>query len=109
MPNLSLDELKQIPKMRRIKSYKNMSKETLLSALDEPERNFNNARTKKIREDFNNLKINEIRGNLYEIENKKILSKSKIKEIEQNVIELEESLFKLSISILIMMILNLKQ
>ena len=50
--------------------------------------NFNNAKIKKIREDFNELrdrflkpKIKEIRRNLYEIENKENLSKSKIKEI----------------------------
>ena len=66
-------------------------------------KNLDNARIKKIGEDFNKLKdrflkpkIKEIRRNLYEIENKKNLSKSKIKEIEQNLIELEESLFKLS-------------
>ena len=58
MPNLSLNELKQIAKIRRIKGYKSMSKEMLLSALDESEsagsgNNFNNARIKKIREDFN--------------------------------------------------------
>ena len=99
--------------MRRIKGYKSMSKERLLSALDESEcnsiessrsrNNFNNARIKKIREDFNKLrdrflkpKIKEIRRNLYEIENKKNLSKSKIKEIEQNLIELEEIIFKLN-------------
>ena len=58
---------------------------------------------KKIRKDFNKLanpflkpKIKEIRKNLYEIENKKNLSKSKIKEIEQNLIELEENLLKLN-------------
>ena len=55
MPNLSLNELKQIAKMRRIKGYKSMPKERLLSALDESERNFNNARTKKTREDLNKL------------------------------------------------------
>ena len=97
--------------MRRIKNYNNMSKERLLTTLDDSERNsiergvnnFNNARIKKIREDFNKLrdrflksKIKEIRRNLYEIENKKNLSKSKIKEIEQNLIELEESLSKLN-------------
>ena len=68
MPNLSLNELKQIAKMRRIKGYKSMSKERLLSALDESEcnsiessrsrNNFNNARIKKIREDFNKLRNN---------------------------------------------------
>ena len=94
--------------MRRIKGYKSMSKERLLSALDESESaeresNFNNGRIKKIRESFNKLrdgflkpKIKEIRRNLYEIENKKNISRSKIKKIEQNLIELEESLFKLS-------------
>ena len=110
MPNLSLNELKQIVKTRRIKHNKNMSKKRSLSALDESERNsiersansfnFNNARVKKIREDFNKLrdrflkpKIKEIRRNLYKIENKKNLSKSKIKDIKQNLIELEESLY----------------
>ena len=60
MPNLSLNELKQIAKIRRIKGYKSMSKEMLLSALDKSEsagsgNNFNNARIKKIREDFNKV------------------------------------------------------
>ena len=52
MPNLSLHELKQIAKTRHIKGYKSMSKERLLSALDESEsawsgNNFNNGRMKK--------------------------------------------------------------
>ena len=56
-----LNELKQTAKMRRIKSYKNMSKESLLSALDESEsavsgNNFDNVRIKKSREDFNKLR-----------------------------------------------------
>ena len=92
--------------MRRIKNYKNMSKEKLLSALDESEsagsgNNFDNARIKKIREDFNKLrhrflnpKTEEIKRHLYEIENKKNLSKSKIKRIEENLLELEKNLFK---------------
>ena len=63
MLNLSLNESKQIAKMRRIKGYKSMSKEKLLNTLDASEcnsiesagsrNNFNNARIKKIREDFN--------------------------------------------------------
>ena len=48
-----------------------------------------------MRDRFLKPKINEIRKNLYEIENKKNLSKSKIKEIEENLLELEESLSKL--------------
>ena len=71
-----------------------MSKKTLLSALDESEsaetkNNFDNARIKKIKEDFDNLrygfsklKIKEVRKNLYNIKNPKNLSKSKIKEIQ---------------------------
>ena len=51
MPNLSLSELKQIAKMRRIKGYKSMSNKRLLSTLDESEsarsiKKFNNARIK---------------------------------------------------------------
>ena len=103
MPNLSLHELKQISKMRRIKGYKNMSKERLLNALDESEsaKSLDNAKIEKIKEDFNKLrdrflkpKIKEIRKNLYEIKNKK-LSESELKEIEKNLFELEESLSKL--------------
>ena len=40
------------------------------------------------------MKIKEIRKNLYEIENEKNLSESKMKEIERNHTELEENLFK---------------
>ena len=60
-----------------------MPKERLLSVLSESEsakskKNFDNAKIKMIRKDFNKLrdrflkpKIKEIRKNLYEIENKK--------------------------------------
>ena len=54
MLNLTLNELKQIAKMRRIKGYNNMSKERLLSLLDESE-SIDNAKMKKIKEDFNEL------------------------------------------------------
>ena len=59
MLNLSLNELKQIAKMRCLKNYKNMSKERLLSALDESEstgskNNFNNARIKKLKKILTN-------------------------------------------------------
>ena len=84
-----------------------MSKERLLSVLDESEsakskKNLDNAKVKKIRKDFNKLrdrfikpKIKEIRKSLYETENKKNLCASKIKEIEKNLLELEEILSKL--------------
>ena len=83
MPNLSLNEWEQITKMRCIKGYKNMSKEKLLSIFSESEsaKSLNNAKIKKIREDFNELKdrflkpkIKEIRKNLYEIEKKIFLN-----------------------------------
>ena len=60
----------------------------LLVNLELVENNLDNERLKKISEDFNKSryrfpkpKLKEIRKNLYEIENKKKLSKSKIKEI----------------------------
>ena len=86
MLNLSLNVLKQIAKGRHIKGYKSMSKQKLLSALElaDSRSNFNNARIKKIGEDFNKLKdrflkpeIKEIRGNLYEIQKKRIFLKQK--------------------------------
>ena len=100
MLNLTLNELKQITKMRRIKGYNKMSKERLLSVLDESGSN-DNVKIRKIKEDFNKLryrflkqKIKEIRKNFYEIENKN-LSESKTKQLEKNLFELEESLSKL--------------
>ena len=86
MLNLSLNELKLIAKGRGIKGYKSMSKERLLSALNESksvksENDFDDERLKKIIEKFNKSidkflkpKIKEIRRNLYEIKNKKNLS-----------------------------------
>ena len=58
MLNLSLNGLKQIAKMKCIKGYNNMSKERLLSVLSESEsaKSFNNAKIKKIKEDFNELR-----------------------------------------------------
>ena len=64
-------------------------------------RNFSKARIEKIRKEFNRSrykfsksKIDLIRRNLYEIENSKNVFAPKIKEIERNLIELEENLFK---------------
>ena len=106
MLNLSLNELKLIAKSKHINSQKNISQDRLLSTLNESksvegEKNLDNAGIKKMREDFDELKdrllkpkIKEIRRNLYEIENKKNLSKSKIR-TEENLLELEKSLFKL--------------
>ena len=45
---------------------------------------------------FSGSKIKQIRKNLYNIKNPRILSRSKINEIEKDLIELEESLSKLN-------------
>ena len=108
--DLSTKELKAIAKIRGIKGYKSMPEDELLSALTsskqvrrgkKPKTHFSKARIEKIRKEFNEsrhtfskLKIKEIRENLYEIENEKSLSESKIKEIERNLTELEENLSK---------------
>ena len=108
--DLSTKELKAIAKIRGIKGYKSMSEEELLSALTSskpvkegkrPKPIFFKARREKIRKEFNEsrykfskLKIKEIRKIHYEIENEKNPSASKIKEIERNLTELEENLFK---------------
>ena len=62
---------------------------------------FSKAKIEKIRKEFNEskykfskLKIKENRENLYETENEKNLSESKIKEIEKNLTELEKNLSK---------------
>ena len=98
MPNFTLNGLKQVVKMIRIKGNNNMSKEGLLSVLDESE-SLNNVKIRKIKEDFNKqrffkLKIKEIRKNLYEIGNKN-LSESKTKDNEKSLFGLEESLSRL--------------
>ena len=118
--NPSSEELEEIAKLlgkkRGIKGYESISEDTLLSALisskpvKESEKNFDGTKpkikfsksrieeiTKKFNEsrhNFSKSKINKIRRNLYEIGNKKNLSAPKIKEIEKDLIELEENLSK---------------
>ena len=107
---LSSEGLNAVAKIRGIKDYKSMSKNELLSVLTpsepvkkckKPKTNFSKAKIEKIRKEFNEsryrfckLKIKEIRKNLYEIENEKNPSESKIKVIERNLTELEEKLTK---------------
>ena len=110
MLNLSTKELKAISKIRGIKGCKSMSEDELLSTLNSSKpvnksktqkTNFSKAKMEKIRKEFNESRhnclksrINEIRRNLYEIENEKSLFESKIKEIERNLTGLEENLSK---------------
>ena len=96
LESVSLEDLKLIAKSRGVKGYKNMSaKRALLSALSKPK--IDNARLKKIREDLNKSRhkfskseIKEIRNNLYEIESKKDLPTQKIKETEKNLSTLKK-------------------
>ena len=101
-----------------------MSKDELLSALtsskpvreDEKQKTiFFNARIEKIRKKFNESrlkfsksKINEIRKNLYGIEDEKNIFASKIKETERGLTKLEENLSKTK-SIMIMVIFNIRE
>ena len=65
MLNLPLNELKLLAKSRKIKGYKNLSEERLLSALDESEsaKCFENEGINNIRKDFDNQTLNKIRKN----------------------------------------------
>ena len=62
MSNLSLSKLNLIAKIRDMKGYKSMSREKLLSSLNESElvneseKNFDDARIEKIKKDFNELR-----------------------------------------------------
>ena len=107
---LSSEELKAIAEIRGIKDYTSLSKGELLSVLTpskpakkgkKPKTNFSKAKIEKVRKEFNEsrykfskLKIKEIRKNLYETENEKNPSESKINETERNLTELEENLSK---------------
>ena len=79
MLNLSLNKLKVIAKIRRIKGYKSMSEERLIYSINESEsvkkseKNFDDARIEKIKKDFNKLRDR--------------LSKPKINRLEKIFIE----------------------
>ena len=80
MSILSLTELKQISKIRRIKNCKSMSKERLLSVLLVSEsagskNNFDNARIEKIRKDFNELRDRLLKIKIKEVRKKSLFHK----------------------------------
>ena len=95
--NLSFKELKLLAKNRGIKGYKSMSEDDLLSTLKASE--LLKERIKEIRKKLKELKLkfsksekNEIRKNIYEIENGRNLFASK--KIEECLLKLEENLSK---------------
>ena len=103
MINLSLEELKVITKLRKVKNYKSKSEDELMKILSEtePKITLSKMRIKEMGEKFNESrdkftksKIKEIRRNLYKIKKKNVLSASKIKETERNLLELEKNIFK---------------
>ena len=86
MQNLSQNELEQIPEMRRIKNYENMSREGLLIALLKSKQSHIGLYKSK----SNNTEIEETRKIFNEIRNK--FSKSVIKEIREKLYEKEKGL-----------------
>ena len=86
MKNLPQNELEQITKMRRIKNYRNMSKERLLIALLKSKQRHAELYKSK----SNNTEIEETRKIFNEIRNK--FSKSKIKENRKKLYEIERGL-----------------
>ena len=73
----------QLQKWEILEAIESISKEKLISSINESkpvkEKNFDDARIKKIKKGFNELrdrlskpKIKEIRKDLYEVENKKL-------------------------------------
>ena len=104
MINLSLNELKLVPKSRNIKDYKSKSESDLIKMLSEPKPkvNLSKKKIKEIKKESNALrfgfsksKVNEFRGSLYNMKNKKNLSAPKMKKTEKNLQELEKSLSSL--------------
>ena len=85
MINLSIEELKTIAKLRKVKDYKYKSKDELTKILSEPEPKIEEIR-KKFNEPIDKVsksKIKEIRRNFYGIENKNNLPLSEMKETEK--------------------------
>ena len=96
---LSLNELKLVADVRGIKGYESMSEDELLDVLNplkqtkkgkKPKTSSFEAKIEEIRKEFNEsrykfskLKIKEVRKNLYEIENEKNPSKSRIKRLKK--------------------------
>ena len=102
MPDLLLNKLKAIAKLIGISRDKSISRRILLRFLNESqlekesEKNFDGSVTENIRKDFNELrdrlskpKIKKVRKDLNRIENKKT------GQIENNLLNLEQSLSKL--------------
>ena len=93
MEKLSLHELKKIAKIRRIRGYRSMSKERLISSISKSEPvNFDDARIKKIKKGLRDrLSKPKKRDQKRSLQNRR----QKKKLIEENLLKLEKSLSKL--------------
>ena len=106
-----LNPLKDLnPSSEELKLQNYLQKKDVLKAIKsclknfddiKPKINFSKSKIEEIRKKFNESrykfsksKINAIRRNTYEIENKKNLSVPQIKKIEKNLLKLEKNLFK---------------
>ena len=87
---MSEDELlSALTSSKPVKKGKKKQKKNCKARIEKIRKESNESRHK-----FSKLKIKEIRENLYEIENEKNLFESKIKEIVRNLTEIEENLSK---------------
>ena len=100
MIKLSLNELKQIAESRGVNDSENISEKDLTKVLTEPRPKINFTKKKKeIKKDFSKLRHkfpksewNKFRKSFYVIKNIRNLAEPEIREAEESLIELEESL-----------------
>ena len=100
MISLSLNKLKLVVKNRNIKGYKNKSEKDLIKILSKPKPKISISKQKlknKMKKDFSELRhrfskeeIDKFSKSFYNIKNHKNLYASEIREVEKNLVELEE-------------------
>ena len=104
MINLSLNKLKAIAKSKNIKDYKNKFNKDFLNLLNDPKIkiNISKKKLKEIEEDFKELRhnfskeeIDTFRKSFYNIKNHGDIYTLKIKEAEENLSKLEESILSI--------------
>ena len=99
--NLSLNELKLIAKNRNIQGYEDKSEKDLIKILSEPKPKISITKKKlkeiekdfsKLRHKFSKKEIDKFRKSFYNLKYHENLYASEIREVEKNLIKLEESL-----------------
>ena len=101
MINLSLKELTLVAKDRNMQGYENKSEEGLIKILSEPKPKISITKKKlkeiekdfsKLRHKFSKKEIDKFRKSFYNLKYHENLYASEIREVEKNLIKLEESL-----------------